>query len=235
MIKYKVVSRIVADKDCFERRRDGDFDEKQSYLQGLIDKYGFICYKIIAGMYIFYITPDIYLQGVKANLIEEISGKIKDYSIETMFLTRGQVVNHRMWYALNHSTIDYLKDELERVNKEQGILTINVYAAHWYDFEKEEYRKEPLLELVRRVKVDLGNMTLIENEKITNSGDIIAVTRFHSVKTFEDVLDTLVDYQDREFMNSRHIIDKFKDSDFYDVDNWLQRLNKFEFIFEDEK
>ena len=127
------------------------------------------------------------------------------------------------------------QDELERVNKEQGILTINVYAAHWYDFEKEEYRKEPLLELVRRVKVDLGNMTLIENEKITNSGDIIAVTRFHSVKTFEDVLDTLVDYQDREFMNSRHIIDKFKDSDFYDVDNWLQRLNKFEFIFEDEK
>ena len=114
-------------------------------------------------------------------------------------------------------------------------MTINVYAAHWYDFEKEEYRKEPLLELVRRVKVDLGNMTLIENEKITNSGDIIAVTRFHSVKTFEDVLDTLVDYQDREFMNSRHIIDKFKDSDFYDVDNWLQRLNKFEFIFEDEK
>ena len=49
------------------------------------------------------------------------------------------------------------------------------------------------------------------------------------------MLDTLVDYQDREFMNSRHIIDKFKDSDFYDVDNWLQKLNKFEFIFEDEK
>ena len=54
MMKYKVVSRIVADKDCFEKRKDGDFNEKQSYLQELIDKYGFICYKIIAGMYIFY-------------------------------------------------------------------------------------------------------------------------------------------------------------------------------------
>ena len=29
MIKYKVVSRIVADKDCFEKRKDGDFNEKQ--------------------------------------------------------------------------------------------------------------------------------------------------------------------------------------------------------------
>lgn len=234
MVKYKVVSRIVADKDCFKNRESHYYKERQEYFQNLLDKYGFICYKIIAGLYIFYITPEVYEQGVLEGLIENIDGnRIKDFHIENMFLSRGQVVNHRMWYALEHSDIEYLRSELERVNQELGILSIKVYKTSWYDYDKEVRREEPLLDLVRIVKIDLEKMQLLENKYIDNDGDeFLTQTMFKRVDDYEGVLDTLVDYQDREFMNSRHIIDKFVDSDFYDVDYWMQRLYKFEFSFE---
>ena len=161
MIKYKVVSRIVAGQDCFEKRKFDDYENNQNYFQSLIDKYGFICYKIIAGLYIFYVTPEVYEQGVREGLIEKVSDNIKDFNIENMFLIRGRVVNHRMWYALEHSDIDYLRTELERVNKELGVLNIKVYKTSWYDSEKETRREEPLLKLVRDIELDLEKMELL--------------------------------------------------------------------------
>lgn len=233
MVKYKVVSRIVSDDDCFEIRECSYYKEHQEYFKSLRDKYGFICYKIIAGLYIFYITPEVYEQGVKAGLIEKVSNDIKDFRIENFFLARGQVVNHRMWYALEHSDADYLKSELYRINQELNILNIKIYRTSWYDFEKEVYREKPLLNLVREIKLDLENMQVISNEKVGGDDeDILDLTLFRWSETYENVLDTLVSYLDREAMNSRHIIDKFKDTDFYDVDYWMQRLYKFEFVFE---
>ena len=232
MVKYKVVSRIVADEDCFIKRKDTYYKEHQSYFQSLIDKYGFICYKIIAGLYIFYITPEVYEQGVKVGLIEEIKGIVKDYPIENMFLGRGQVVNHRMKYALEHSDIDYLEHELNRVNDELGVWSINVYSAAWYDYEKDIRREEPILSLAREIEINTETMTIVKNENMgEEEKDVFGFTMFSRVTDYEGVLDTLVDYLDREYMNSRHIVDKFKDSDFYDVDNWMQRLHKFEFKF----
>lgn len=231
MVKYKVVSRIVAEDDCFEKKSEY-YEEHQNYFQSLIDKHGFICYKIIAGFYIFYITPEVYEQGVKEGLIEEINGYVNKFYIDDMFVSRGQVVNHRMKYALEHSDIEYLRSELERVNKELGIWRINIYSASWYDSEKEKRREEPILNLVRKIIIDTENMTVIRNENIAeDEKDVFKSTMFTRCRDYEDILSTLVDYQDREYMNSRHIIDKFKDSDFYDVDTWMQRLYKFEFTF----
>ena len=164
---------------------------------------------------------------------EEIIEEPEVLNFDIMLCTRGMTVFHRMWYALEHSTIEYLRTELERVNKELGLLNVKIYSTSWYDKENEIRREEPELEFLDEVIVDLKNMVILKNtareKKITN---IFKSTYFKHVSSYEGFLDALVMYQDRAFMNSRHIIDKFKDSDFYDVDYWMQRLNKFEFYLE---
>lgn len=232
LIKYKVVKKIIMDENS--RRDMGENSgSKEDYLFSIAKKYGFLCYKIIAGMYIFYITPDVYEQGVKEGIIEEIIEEPEVLNFDIMLCTRGMTVFHRMWYALEHSTIEYLRTELERVNKELGLLNVKIYSTSWYDKENEIRREEPELEFLDEVIVDLKNMVILKNtareKKVTN---IFKSTYFKHVSSYEGFLDALVMYQDRAFMNSCHIIDKFKDSDFYDVDYWMQRLNKFEFSLE---
>ena len=54
---------------------------------------------------------------------------------------------------------------------------------------------------------------------------------FYHVDTYEELLDALVSEQDRSFCNSRHIIDKFADTDFYSTDHFLTQQDKYEFTY----
>ena len=58
---------------------------------------------------------------------------------------------------------------------------------------------------------------------------------FYQVTTYEELLDTLVSEQDRSFCNSRHIIDKFADANFYSTDHFLTLQDKYEFTYLNEE
>ena len=64
MLKYKVIRKIVCDKE--DLIIDSDYrGNSRYYLKELYDKQGFLGYKIIAGLYIFYITEEVYNEGIR--------------------------------------------------------------------------------------------------------------------------------------------------------------------------
>ena len=232
MLKYKVIRKIVCDKE--DLIIDSDYrGNSRYYLKELYDKQGFLGYKIIAGLYIFYITEEVYNQGVVNGIIEPISENIKEYPFNVMLCGRGQTVYHRMGYALEHSTIDYLKSELVRIEREPSELTLKIYKNQWWSEEKDML-DEPIKKFLHEIIVDVKEQKIISNTAF-GVKDIIDGTLFSNVDTYERYLNALAHYLDREYMNTRHIIDKFEDVGFYDVDYWMQRLYYFEFSFKDEK
>lgn len=229
MIKYRV-SAVVRAGDEY---RDDELWKRFGYKQKkpYISDDGIIAYKITAGLYIFYISHIVYDQGVSLGIIEPIDNNVKNIEFKDMLGSRGLVCYHRIGYALEHSNLDYLKSELERVNNEGKLLQVVQHHCHWWKNEKRlEY---PLLTYVGEVVVDLENRKILKNtvDKALPFKEWQFMSPFYQVTTYEELLDTLVSEQDRSFCNSRHIIDKFADANFYSTDHFLTLQDKYEFTY----
>ena len=122
MIKYKVSAIVRAEEDY----RDDELWKRFGYKQKkpYISDDGILAYKITAGLYIFYISHIVYDQGVSLGIIEPVDSNVTFIDFSDMLCSRGLVCYHRIGYALEHSTLDYLKSELERVNSEGKILQV---------------------------------------------------------------------------------------------------------------
>lgn len=229
MIKYKVSAIVRAEEDY----RDEELWREYGYHQRMpyISADGIMAYKITAGLYIFYITQIVYDQGVSLGIIEPVDSDVVFIDFDDMLCYRGLVCYHRIGYALEHSTLDYIKSELERVNSEGKLLQIVQYHCHWWRNEKR--LENPLLTYVGEVLVDLENRKILKNtvDKTLPFKERQFISTFYRIDTYEDLLDSLVSEQDRSFCNSRHIIDKFADADFYSTDHFLTRQDKYEFTY----
>ena len=229
MIKYKVSAIVRAEEDY----RDEELWREYGYHQRMpyISADGIMAYKITAGLYIFYITQIVYDQGVSLGIIEPVDSDVDFIDFDDMLCYRGLVCYHRIGYALEHSTLDYIKSELERVNSEGKLLQIVQYHCHWWRNEKR--LENPLLTYVGEVLVDLENRKILKNtvDKTLPFKERQFISTFYRIDTYEDLLDSLVSEQDRSFCNSRHIIDKFADADFYSTDHFLTRQDKYEFTY----
>ena len=229
MIKYRVSAIIRAEEDYLDEElwRQYGYHQRMPY----ISPDGIMAYKITAGLYIFYISQIVYDQGVSLGIIEPIDNDVKSIEFRDMLGSRGLVCYHRIGYALEHSTPSYLKSELERVNSEGKILQVVQYHCHWWKNEKR--LENPLLTYVGEVLVDLENRKILKNtvDKTLSFKERQFMSPFYQVETYEELLDALVSEQDRSFCNSRHIIDKFADTDFYSTDHFLTRQDKYEFTY----
>lgn len=217
MLKYKATQKVIATNE--------EIEKYNLHSVFTFEKPNLIAYKIIAGLYIFYISHSTYEQGVKENIIDPVSN-LPTLTYSTMRLVRGMVINHRMTYALKSSTLLYLKSELKRVNTDPKIINLKVYDTQWW--VDGVLSKEPILTYLESIKVNLETGSILSYIKSPNN--IRAI--FREVKTHENFLDVLADALDREFMNTRNIFDKFQEVDFYEQDYWLQRGKEFEFTFE---
>lgn len=217
MLKYKATQKVIATNE--------EIEKYNLHSVFTFEKPNLIAYKIIAGLYIFYISHSTYEQGVKENIIDPVSN-LPTLTYSTMRLVRGVVINHRMTYALKSSTLLYLKSELKRVNTDPKIINLKVYDTQWW--VDGVLSKEPILTYLESIKVNLETGSILSYIKSPNN--IRAI--FREVKTHENFLDVLADALDREFMNTRNIFDKFQEVDFYEQDYWLQRGKEFEFTFE---
>ena len=229
MIKYRVSAIIRAEEDYRDEELWKRFGYKQK--KPYISDDGIVAYKITAGLYIFYISQIVYDQGVSLGIIEPVDSNVVFVDFSDMLCSRGLVCYHRIGYALEHSTPGYLKSELERLNSEGKILQVVQYHCHWWKNEKR--LEHPLLTYVGEVVVDLENRKILKNtvDKTLPFKERQFISPLYRVDTYDELLDALVSEQDRSFCNSRHIIDKFADTDFYSTDHFLTRQDKYEFTY----
>ena len=224
-IKYKVVSRIIVDDDD----KNSDYWEWFGHNVQKPKFYGdTLAYKIIAGLYIFYISEDLLNEGIRQGIIEPPAADLR--------LGVGVDGFYRIMYALSHSDIDYLTRELDRVNTDPKIITVTNYEAIWWDSELEQNLDEPVLKFKAKITVDASSMEIIENTAAIPGADneLPKGSLFRSVKDYEGFVDVLAMEADRTLCNSRNLYDRYEGNGFFSQDRWFQQLDKYVFEFEDE-
>lgn len=220
MLLYKVVGKITANNEFIRKRKlEIIFDFETPNVIG---------YKINAGLSVFYITESVYQEGAKLGLIEPIEGNVPDVDFAEYWSKRGHVVKHRLQAALKQSTIPFLKEELDRINKGPKFVLVTAYDTSGW-LQNEEIKKEPILRFLHHIRVDLNNREVLENTADKTVPDIIK--GFSNVETYDGFIDRLVFCLDRELKNSSNLYELFMEVDFISVDGYYERSEKFEFGF----
>ncbi len=226
MIKYAVAKRITISEENKENSLWVKFGYKQK--RPTIREDSTIAYKLIAGLYIAYVSPELYEKCVEEGIVDVPTGEVPTYSFETMKLCVGYNAFHRITFALYHSNIDALKEYLERVNREPKTIIIQRRHCHWY--ECEERLDNPLLIPKETIVLDVENREIISNS--TDKSDVFSPFKF--VDDYEGVLDALASELNRDFCNTRHIRDRFARQDFFQNPNHNLPQEKYSIEYKED-
>lgn len=212
MAKYKVVCKIEV--------RGEDAADREHMCRGLGTKTKFVAYKIIAGLYIFYITQEVYEQGIQAGWIRPMVEEVPVFFFDTMLRTRGMVCYHRMKTALKLSTPEYLRECLERIERSPQNVRIRIHGVQWHG-------EEAVLTLLSEICLNMAAGVVLEKQSFHEKAEFDPL---FCVESYEGLLDVLADLSDREYMNSRDLYEQFAGNDFYDIDKvWFERRYKLDF------
>ena len=211
MVKYKVVCKIEV--------RGEDAADREHMCRRLGTEKEFVAYKIIAGLYVFYVTQEIYEQGVRAGWIQPMVEEVPVFFFDTMLRIRGKVCYHRMKTALKLSTPEYLRECLERIERSPKNVRIRIHRVQWHG---EEAVLTPLSEIC----LNMAACNVFGKQRFYENAGFDPL--FH-VESYEGLLDVLADLSDREYMNSRDLYEQFAGNDFYDIDKvWCERRYKLD-------
>lgn len=220
MLKFKIEERIVACERAIE-----DYE--------LLNIFTFttpniIGYKITAGLSIFYITADVCKQGIDEGIIDPITDDIREVDYIWFLTERGYTVNKRMKWSLLKSTLPYLKKALNKINHDPLTVKINVYrtSGWWKDGKLQE---TPVLTYNHVIIVDLKDRKIIKNTATAQSFKFD--NGFYGVDTYIDFLECFAKFLDCQYQNVPSFYKQCQKSHFYSVDNWNQKIFKFEFCF----
>lgn len=226
MIKFTVAKRIIVGEENKDNALWVKFGYKQK--RPTITEDGTMAYKLIAGLYISYVSPELYEKCIEEGIVEVPAGDIPTYPFEAMKLCVGYNAFHRITFALYHSNIDTLKEYLERVNKEPKTVVIQRNHCHWYEFE--ERLDNPLLIPKEIIVLDIVNKEIISNS--TDRSDVFSPFKF--ANTYEEILDALASELNRDFCNTRHIRDRYERQDFFQNPNFHLPQEKYSIEFKEE-
>jgi hypothetical protein len=169
-IKYKVVYKLIKDNNV-------------------------VAYKIFTGVFIFFVSAEVLHKGMEQGLIEICDLRnIEEYSWWSMECNRGKVTNYRIQYAIEHSTLDYLRSSLEILNNMPKVIKFDYLFMDTVLFT---------------IAININNDRIIDYHEIVDSKG--CYWSFKNSKTSLDVLDFLCDHLDRSYMNSRNLVDKIKE------------------------
>ena len=213
-MQYKVVSKIQVEGE--------DAADREYICRRLGIETEFVSYKVIAGLYIFYITQEVYELGVQSGWIQPMVKEVPIEYFDGMLNMRGIVCYHRMKTALELSTPEYLRQCLEKIEKLPKTVRIRINQVRWHG------KKSVLTPLS---EVYLNTVSGIVSGKHRFKESDLFDPLLH-VENHENLLDTLAGLLDRRFMNSRDIYEQFARNDFYDFDYiCLSRSYKVDFEF----
>lgn len=149
-----------------------------------------VAYKLYLGVYVFMVSPKLLEKGLKAGIIEQ-NNNIATYDYEEMCNMRGKTAEYRLDYALKHSNLDYLKNSLLEVSKMNDVLSFDYL-----------YMDELLFSVSCNIKTnELLSYKLNDN--------LYKGLVFNSTY---DVINYLIYHTDRDYMNSRNIVQKVKEN-----------------------
>ena len=218
MAKYKVVCKIEV--------RGEDAADRENMCRQLGTETEFVAYKIIAGFYIFYITQEVYEQGIQAGWIQPMVEEMPVFFFDTLLRIRGKVCYHRMKTALKLSTPEYLRECLERIGRSPEKVRIRIHRVQWHG-------EKPVLTPLSEVFLNMAAGIVLEKQSFHKNAAFDPL--FH-VESYEGLLDVLADLSDREYMNSRDLYEQFAGNDFYDADKvWCERRYKLDFEWIEEE
>lgn len=194
---------------------------------------GLLGYKLIAGLSIAYVLPEICDEGIRAGVIEPPRQPLEEITYRMMRAHIGLDCHQCLSASFLQSSVSYLKDQLDRINGGPKMVGVTVYATEWY--EGEARLEDPQLTLLEEICVELERRAILSYRSFLPQDWFFPFPLFAHVKTYEHFLDRLSERQSMEYRNTGSLFACFRRSEFYDVDRFLQRLYKLDFTFDPER
>ena len=223
MLKFKVDKIVKIEKENQAEELWNRYGYK--YRKPKISKNGVIGYKLIAGLYIFYVTQEVLNECYKEGVVEENDNEPSDLWFREIRLAYGIDGFYRISYALVHSNVEDIRTALNRIQNEPPIIEITRYTCDWRITENKTM--ETLLIPKEAITINTHKMSIISIE--TFEKDLFSI--FHNCGTYSEFLTALVTDVNREFCNSRHLMDRFSQYDGYSNEYLPQHKHKYKFTF----
>lgn len=219
-MKYQIAAKITMASEDVSPYLDQPFSP------------GLLGYKLIAGLSITYVRPEVCEEGIRLGIIEPVEQPLAEITYRMMRAHIGLECHDRLSESFSQSSVDYLKSQLSDINSGPKTVNIKTYATEWH--ENDTYLKEPQLTLLEEIRVDLENRKILAYQSLWPEGWFFPFPLFSKAQTYEHFLDRLAGRQYMDYINTGSLYECFQRSEFYDVDRFLQRLYKLEFILDPE-
>lgn len=166
-----------------------------------------LAYKVYAGVYVFYVSPKVFMEAVESGLIDTenwqpfYTCRYEDIQYMEVLNQRGETAAKRIRYALENSTVGYLKEELEVVNEMPPIVFMNyLYGT---------LRFATISMMVKSFTVEMKATSMFKGElfdrQIEKLNNVIA-------EGYPGVLNLIQNYCDQDYCNSQNLIRKVRES-----------------------
>lgn len=162
-----------------------------------------IAYKIYAGAYIFWVSPQVFLQALKGGLIESENEDGQPYYIgckEMNLNTISEAGIGKIRDSIENSTVGWLREELEVVNEIPPIIYMEYVRINiWFG---------TISLMIKSHTVDIRAKSVSEGSQAEME---IALLQETAAKGYAAVLDYIARSIDREYMNSGNLMRKVRD------------------------
>lgn len=193
-------------------------------------------YKLSAGLWIFYATVPVLEEALKKGLIDPPGEELPRVRFRDMQAAIGVWLYEILPESFRNTTCEELAAALEQVNRTPDTVLIRVYDA-WRQRREEKEQGEGGPYLMEELRLDLAARRVlsyqIPTEKECFEHCYFAI--FRHAGSYEEYLDALAYRICREYRNSGDLFQAYRDNDFYDLDRFVQRLYRFEFVFGPEQ
>lgn len=193
-------------------------------------------YKLSAGLYIFYATESVLKEGVVKGLIFPPGKKLRKIFFRDMASNIGMWLHELLPEALRNTTCGELAAALEQTNKRPAVVTVRVYDA-WRQRRDGKEAEESQPYLMEELKLNMAARQVLSC-RVPSREECFEHSYFpifQPAKSYEDYIDILARRICRHYRNSGDIFEAYQANDFYDMDRFLQRLYRLEFVFEPEQ
>lgn len=200
MVKY-IAKRITISKDNKNSKNWRKFGYKHK--RPPITRDNTLCYKLMIGFNIFYVSEKVYKKCLKEGLIDLSEKEISTNTFENIEIDVGLNIFFNISHAIAHSTFKVLKSTLQKVNDEPKIIKIICGKCQEYD-DYNELLNPSILLPQDTIYVDIESREIIYND--TDTEDVRNPLRL--IRDYEFLLDFLADEVDLTGCNSGDLTEK---------------------------
>ncbi len=224
MIKFKVYKRITIDEEYGDSHYwtvgGAELCKKPRVIGNTL------CYKLMAGLYIFYVSEDVLNELVRLDLVEPYED-VPVYNFSVMVLHIGIDVYKRMAFSIDNSTISRMKTALKKVNANPKRVCVKRYSCtRDKDISSDRINAELSLEEV--FHIDLENRKIIYRHGSYISDTANPLCRVYN---YETLLEALSEELDRVYCNVIDLMRQYSKVGGYSMLSSTMYKSKYDFSY----